>query len=400
VCSATATTPSYGRAIGASPDARRLPREEDPDVTFTELVLKNLVRQPVRTLLAALGIAVGVTTVVALGAITSGLRASSGDFIAAGGADFMVGQKGSSDMTFSSVSLRDLHAIQRRRDVASATGTLLVVTKMRANPYFLLFGYEPGALEEQRPRLLRGTLALHEGEAVLGERGAKDAGVDVAGTLRVQGRPFRVTGVMRVADRLRDSGAAITLADAAALSGKTDMVTVVHVKARRGVDSATLARQIEREMPKLTAIASTGEYSDIDQGFEILDAANLAISLLAVGIGAIGVLNTMIMSVYERTREIGVLRAVGWRGRRVVQMVLLESLLLCLVAAFVGVVGGIAASRAVALVPSISSFLTPTYPAEVFVRALGVAVVVALIGAAYPALRAVRLVPMEALRHE
>jgi putative ABC transport system permease protein len=369
-------------------------------VTFTELVLKNLVRQPVRTSLAALGIAVGVTTVVALGAITSGLRASSGDFIAEGGADFMVGQKGASDMTLSSVSLRDLRAIQRRRDVAEATGTLLVVTKLRANPYFLLFGYEPGTLEAQRPRLLRGRLALHRGEAVLGERGANDAGLDVGGTLRAQGRTFRVVGVMRVPDRLRDSGAAIALADAAALSGKPDMVTVVHVRAAPGVDPAAVARRIERALPTVTAIATTAEYSEIDQGFEILDAANLAISLLAVGIGAIGVLNTMIMSVYERTREIGVLRAVGWRGRRVVQMILLESLLLCLVAAVIGVVGGIAASRAVALVPSISSFLAPAYPVEVFLRALGVALVVALIGAAYPALRAVRLVPMEALRHE
>ena len=369
-------------------------------MTFAELVLKNLLRQRVRTSLAALGIAVGVTTVVALGAVTSGLRASSGDFISAGGADFMVGQKGSSDMTLSSVSLRDLHTIQRRRDVARATGILLVVTNMSANPYFLLFGYEPGALAAQRPRLLRGTLDLREGEAVLGERGARDAGVDVGGTIRAQGRSFRVVGVFSVPDRLRDSGAAITLADAEALSGKTDMVTVVHVKARPGVDPATLARRIERELPTLTAIASTDEYSKIDQGFEILDAANLAISLLAVGIGAIGVMNTMIMSVFERTREIGVLRAVGWSGRRVVRMILLESLLLCLIAALVGVAGGIAASRAIALVPSISSFLTPQYPAEVFVRALAVAVVVALAGAAYPALRAVRLVPMEALRHE
>jgi putative ABC transport system permease protein len=117
-------------------------------------------------------------------------------------------------------------------------------------------------------------------------------------------------------------------------------------------------------------------------------------------IGAIGVMNTMIMSVFERTREIGILRAVGWRGSRILRMIVLESLGLCLVAAGVGVGLGILASRAILVVPAISAFLDPEYATDVFVRALAVAVVVALVGAIYPALRAVRLSPMEALRHE
>ena len=131
-----------------------------------------------------------------------------------------------------------------------------------------------------------------------------------------------------------------------------------------------------------------------------MDALELAITALAVGIGAIGVMNTMVMSVFERTREIGILRAVGWRGSRIMRMIVGESLILCLVATVAGSALGVLASRSVLLIPAVRSVLDPQYTVDIFVRALVVAIAVALVGAAYPAMRAVRLEPMEALRHE
>jgi putative ABC transport system permease protein len=106
------------------------------------------------------------------------------------------------------------------------------------------------------------------------------------------------------------------------------------------------------------------------------------------------------MSVFERTREIGILRALGWSGTRVLRMVLTESLMLCMAASVIGTGLGLVATRAVLFVPIIENFLEPQYPAAIFVRAVIVGVVVALAGAAYPAYRAVRLTPMEALRYE
>jgi putative ABC transport system permease protein len=106
------------------------------------------------------------------------------------------------------------------------------------------------------------------------------------------------------------------------------------------------------------------------------------------------------MSVFERTRQIGILRAVGWSGARILRMVIGESVFLCLIAVLLGCGLGIAAASAVVQLPAIGHLLEPAYTPTVYIQAMVVGVAVALVGAANPAFRAVRLSPMEALRYE
>ena len=121
---------------------------------------------------------------------------------------------------------------------------------------------------------------------------------------------------------------------------------------------------------------------------------------LALIVGAIVVANTMMMSIYERTREIGVLRALGWPKRRILNQVVQEGLLLCLLASLLGAVLGVAMMELFALEPSIGALLPPSWNAGIFVRAVVTALVVGLIAGLYPAWHASRLQPVEALRYE
>jgi putative ABC transport system permease protein len=369
-------------------------------MSFLSFVGRNIARQRVRTTLTVVGIAVGITTVVALGAVASGLRATAGAMLRTGGADFVVAQKGSADMTFSTVSRTDWEAVARRDDVERVIGLLMNVSRVGSNPYFALLGVRPDQLAAAPPTLVRGRLISAPGETILGARAAKDLGADVGDTVTLLGHPFAVVGVYQGDMPLFDGGAYAPLATVQRLTHREGFVTALYVKVKQGKDAHSVADSIEAGSETLTTVSSVDEYGKVDQGVTAIDAANLAISLLAILIGAVGVTNTMIMSVFERTREIGILRALGWRSSRIVRMIVSESLLLCLAAAVVGITLGVLATRALLLVPAIETFLEPKYSVGLFVKAFAVGVGVGLAGALYPTIRAVRLSPMEALRHE
>ncbi len=371
-------------------------------MSFAALLLGNLFRQRMRTTLTVVGIAVGITTVVALGVITGGLKRTTEQLLRTGGADFMVAQKGAADLTLSIIPEADAARVARVDGVGAVTRTLLHVVKVGSNPYFVLTGYDPRELASTEVDLVSGRLLAPGAadEAMLGVRAAESLDVGPGGSVEIGGRRLRVVGVYRTGSTFADAGAYAPLRTAQRLARAQASLTALYVRVDEGRAVPAVKAAVERALPQLAAISELGEISDVDQGIQIMDAVNLAISLLAVGIGAIGVMNTMVMSVFERTREIGILRAIGWRGSRIIRMIVGESVVLCLLASIVGLGLGVALAQAALLIPTVGSLLEPVYSVGVFARAVAIGMLVGLVGAAYPAFRAVRLSPMEALRHE
>ena len=160
-----------------------------------------------------------------------------------------------------------------------------------------------------------------------------------------------------------------------------------------------VADRIEADFPHLVAVPP-GEFTARFSGqLAIIDDFIVIITLIALTVGVLGVLNTMMMSVSERTREIGMLRALGWSRARVMKTILLEGMLLSILGGLVGLALGVAGTELL-LAKFAETYLIAKYVASTFVKGGIVAILVGVLAALYPAFRASNLRPVEALRYE
>lgn len=179
-------------------------------------------------------------------------------------------------------------------------------------------------------------------------------------------------------------------------------MTQILIKTNENVNDTKIANEIEdKYKDDLLTFTTEEQVQMMSRITSILDLVTYAISALAIVIGGIGIINTMIMAVYERTKEIGVLRAVGWKSRRILMMIIGETLVLTTLSAIVGIIGGITISEiGIRLLGDANNAFALAYHPETFITAFAVAIIVGVLGGIYPAYKASKLAPTEALRYE
>lgn len=367
---------------------------------FLRLIIKNLFNRKTRTVLTIVGISIGIATIVMFGMVTTGLKNTiSTTFM--GTADFTIAKAGAADMIVSVVTSEQLATIEQTDGVAIVLPYVMAMTSMESNPFFVIGGINPEDLDPFGVRLTEGRIYENENEIMIGRIFAKSSGKGAGSTLAINDKAYEIVGIYESGITLQDGGAATTMAEARRIQGlKSDQVSFVMVKVEPAYNPRQVADSIEAADTGLVGIVEVDDFGQVDQGLVIIDSASWAISMLAIIIGGIGVMNTIIMSVFERTREIGVLRAVGWKRKRVMAMILGEAVFIAIVAAILGMLIGLGIVWLMMQTDMGKSFLDISFNPSVFLQALLVALGVVIIGAAYPAYRAFRFSPMEALRYE
>jgi putative ABC transport system permease protein len=372
-------------------------------MSFLALIARNVFTRKLRSSLTGVAVAIGIMTVVALGVLTHSLRVTAISVLHTGEADFTVAQKGVSDVVYSAMDDAQVERLKSYPGVDSLIGVLIAVVKLDSNhPFFLELGIPPDQLGNFGVQVLDGTAydPSATDQVMLGYRAADDLHKTVGDRITIDTADLRVVGIYTVGNVFGDSASMLPLTTLQGLQRKPGTVTLAFVKVKPGTDIAALRKTIEKDNPAVATVRTESEFGRVDRNLSLISAANVATSILALVIGAIGVMNTTVMSVFERTREFGVLRAVGWTRARVVGLVMGEALLISLAGAAVGLAMGYVAIRLIQHVPGVVGVFQADYPMSIFGRALGIAFGMAFIGAFYPAVRAALLEPMEALRHE
>jgi len=352
-----------------------------------------------RTVLTAAGVSIGVGLIVALLSITAGVRNTADQLIHLGRSDFGLFQKGTSDLTKSVLPQTLERQIGALRDVQEVAGLELFVTKVGNESSFLVFGMQPGQFAWQRLVVISGHLPA-SGQVILGDGASRSLHAVNGESIVISGRPFRVVGIYHSGNSSEDASAVMPLAALQKLTLKSDEVTTIAIVVSPRRPTKDVAQEIETRFPNVVAVREPTQAVKVDTSSRLLISAGWIFSLLALIVGGIGVMNTMAMSVLERTHEIGILRAVGWTGWRIAILIVSEAVGICLLALAIGLGVGVLAAHLFTSYGLLSSLVVPDFTASVFAWGLAFSLGVGVIGAIYPALRAIRLTPIEALRRD
>lgn len=369
-------------------------------MSFLKFIIKNPFRRKTSAILSIVGIAIGIVVIVALGGITEGLVDTFEDTIHAGGADFQISGKETGDSAYgtNTIDASWTDRIANISGVEEAYPIYVVLTSVGDDYMNTLIGIDPAGTTMADISIKEGRIFEDNAdEVIMGEIYAEDNNYSVGDTIEVNREDFEIVGIYQTGDSNMAGGVFTSISKVGELMDDEDSISNIYVKVEKGEDPQSVADRIDAKYgDNITTITSVMEMEQMADMLNMLQASTWAISLLAIVVGGLGIINTMLMSVFERTREIGVLKAVGWSNKKIITMIVGESLVITIVSAIIGAIVGV--GLCMILGPQIG--FTPLFTPKIFIQAFIIAIVVGIVGGIYPALKAVRLPPTEALRYE
>ena len=373
-------------------------------MNYFGLIIKNPFRNKTRSFLAIIGIAIGIATIVALGLITASLEDSTETTLKEGTAEITAMKVGTS-FSSSSGNLNDSivenlsHVEGVNRTAGMLESSVVLDAEKSSIGGYSLYGANPDMLDLQGIGNISGE-KYHENasELIIGKLVAEEENLSVGSNINVYGTDHKVVGIYE-SGSMNDYAMYTGLNNLQNLTDNPNQISRISIKINKDANVSVVNDRIKSDYNNtLTTITSEEMASTISDTLGMINSATNAIELLAIVIGGLGVINTMMMTVFERTREIGVLKSVGWSKKRILAMILGESIVLTVISAIIGSVVGVLA--VIALFKYGGDNMTFIFDYWVFVKAFVVALSVGIIGGLYPAVKASKLSPTEALRYE
>jgi len=370
-------------------------------MTFLTVVYRGLVRRPVRTGLTLIGISIGIAAVVALVGMSRGFQASWESGMKSRGTDIVVNNMGSALMPKQfPEEARD--RIAGLPHIAAASAILVDLMSIENSEMMFVSARDWGAFTWNNLKVLTGRLPSGPTEraVVLGQTAAEVLKKKVGDTVQLEAEELAVVGIVDGGAVVENGSVVLSLALFQEITGAQGKINIIDIRVTPDTAEADLKQlcgEINTRIPEAKAVAAS-EHIRNSQGYKMINAMSWGTSLLAILVGVLGVMNTMLMTVFERKQEISVLLAIGWRRSRIVRMILWESAMLGLLGGIVGVIVGVVGVKLLQNTPAIRGLLEPDLSAKLLALSVIIAVVVGILSGLYPAWRSSRLTPSLALQ--
>jgi putative ABC transport system permease protein len=373
-------------------------------LSFTGFAWKNLRRRRLRTLLTLCGITMGIGAFVALVGFSRSFEQSWLQLYQNSGTDIAVLQ---SSLFNSSIDEALGAKIKALPQVAAVAPLVFNLIDLTPDVNALVYGWPADSYEIDSLHFTSGTrFGADKPEIVLGDLLAQNLGKKVGDTVAILGENFTITGIFHGGTALETGAVIMPLKLMQEISSREGKVTAFHVRLRPTPPGQSYEHYVAQVQAEIDALEPgiraepAAERASNNQIVAVAHSVAWGTSSIALLIGIVGIANTMAMSVFERTREIGILRALGWKGRHVILLILTEAAGLGLVGGLLGIVLGWGALRVLAVMPQTASVVSTAVSPIHLVESLLIAIGSGLVAGAYPAWRGARLSPVEALRYE
>lgn len=395
---------------------------------YLRLAMQSLRASRTRSFMTMLGIVIGVMSVIIVVAIGEGVKQQIGNQAARYGKDVLVvrpdtsGDIGGSGLPGGTASLltntdaealRQTPGIERVVPLSALKGSVTADNRVD-NPLVIATTYDLDTVLNQKIAY-GGFFTPADGEqvAVLGPDLAHQLFEDTAPLgekLTFRGKQFVVAGVFKpfLASPLSleanyNQAVFIPYIAAQNILGTTPQINQMFVKAKPGNDVQALSKTVSQKLTDAhggaqdTSVLPPGAKGSVsDRVLQLLTLMTICMAAVALGVGGVGIMNMMLVSVTERIHEIGLRKAIGATNQQILRQFMTEAFVLCLIGAVVGVVLSLSTVGMLKLYTS----LQPVIVWQVAVIAPLIAMITGVIFGTIPALKAARMDPIEALRHE
>lgn len=371
---------------------------------FTAIPLRNLRHRPLRSLLTLIGVAVAVAACIAFTSLSRGLEESWVFALEERESHIYVTYKGVVDILLSSIDEEVGGELKQAPGVERVSGELAWMGSLDEGQPLLVIGWPFGSYLWESLSLASGRLPA-QGEAdriIIGGSLAEAQGLKPGDDFKLRGHQFKVAGVTRAGGVLRNHSLILPLPALQAIIHREGVVTTFNLRLREGVNEAevaTMLGQLRTRYPDLQFVEASSVGRE-NQTVQFFNGIAWSMSTLAFVIAFVVMINTLFMSVTERTHEIGILAAVGWSPRRIFTMILLEGGILAAVGAALGLLLGNYLFALILHLGGLGGFIGSQVSPQLMLLVAGSALALGLAGSLFPALRAVRMWPAQALRQD